>query len=57
MNGTFNVLGSAYGVDPVSYNQRRHQERLAQEALDARVTGFISGASSRGSLSTASTRC
>jgi len=41
MNGTFNVLGSAYGVDPVSYNQRQHEERRKREELDARVARFL----------------
>ena len=41
MNGTFNVLGSAYGVDPVSYNQRQHEERRKREGLDARVMRFL----------------
>ena len=41
MNGTFNVLGSAYGVDPVSYNQRQHEERRKREELDARVMRFL----------------
>jgi len=40
MNGTFNVLGSAYGVDPISYNQRQHEERRKREELDARVARF-----------------
>ena len=39
--GTFNSLGNAYGVDPISYNQRQHQERLSREAFDARITRFI----------------
>ena len=41
MNGTFNVLGSAYGVDPVSYNQRQHEERRKREELHARVMRFL----------------
>ena len=41
MNGTFNVLGSAYGVDPVSYNQRQHEERRKREELDTRVARFL----------------
>jgi hypothetical protein len=40
MNGTFNVLGSAYGVDRISYNQRQHEERRKREELDARVARF-----------------
>src|SRR5689334_23145241 len=41
MNGTFNVLGSAYGVDAVSYNQRQQEERRKREELDARVMRFL----------------